>query len=72
MHPVTSIYRWDDEVHEAIEARAFLRSRASLVDRLTEYVVARHPYDVPNVTAIPIVGGNPAYIEWIRAQTEAQ
>jgi len=43
-HPVASIYRWKGEVHEATEARAFLRSRASLLDELVAYVLARHPY----------------------------
>ena len=57
------------EVHDAIEARAFLRSRRSL-DDIVAYVVPRHPYEVPNVTAIPIVGGNRAYLDWVRDETE--
>jgi periplasmic divalent cation tolerance protein len=67
--PVTSIYRWEGTVHEAIEARAFLRSRSALLDDLTAYVVERHPYEVPNVTAVAIIGGNPAYLSWARAET---
>ena len=67
--PITSIYRWDGAVHETTEARAFLRSRFDLLDDLTAYVVERHPYEVPNVTAIPIVGGNPDYLAWVRAET---
>ena len=54
VHPVTSIYRWDGAVHEATEARAFLRSRSTLVD--DDRRVRRSsgiPYEVPNVTAIP-------------------
>ena len=70
IHPVTSIYRWQDSVHETIEARAFLRSRYELLADLIAYVVARHPYEVPNVTAIPITGGNPAYLTWVRAETQ--
>ena len=67
--PVTSIYRWDNTIQEATEARAFLRSRLELVDELTRFVVVRHPYDVPNVTALPIVGGNPHYLAWVKAET---
>ncbi|MDA0173386.1 divalent-cation tolerance protein CutA [Solirubrobacter taibaiensis] len=69
VHPVTSIYRWDGRVHEAIEARAFLRSRRASVDEIVAYVIPRHPYDVPNVTATAIVGGNPSYLQWVRDAT---
>jgi periplasmic divalent cation tolerance protein len=68
MHPITSIYRWRGDVHEATEARAFLRSRASLVDQLAAYVVERHPYEVPNITALPVIGGNPDYLAWMRRE----
>ena len=71
IHNVHSIYQWHGDVRETTEARAFLRSRARLVDALTAYVVERHPYDVPNVTALPIIAGNPDYLDWIRTETTA-
>jgi periplasmic divalent cation tolerance protein len=71
MREVLSVYRWQGRIHETKEARAFLRSRMALVDEIVAYVVERHPYDVPNVTAIPLIGGNPRYLEWIRAETSA-
>src|SRR3954468_12787440 len=43
IHPITSIYRWDGSVHETTEARAFLRSRHSLLAELTAYVLAHPP-----------------------------
>jgi periplasmic divalent cation tolerance protein len=69
LHPISSVYRWDDSVHETTEARAFLRTRHDLVDDLTAYVLERHPYDVPNVTAVAISAGNPAYLDWVRRET---
>jgi periplasmic divalent cation tolerance protein len=69
VHPVTSIYRWRGDIHTTTEARAFLRSRRTLLDELIAYVVERHPYDVPNVTALPLVGGNPEYLAWISSET---
>src|SRR4051794_26253901 len=69
LHPVTSIYRWDNAIRETTQARAFLRSRRGLVDELTRFVVARHPYEVPNITALPIIGGNPDYLAWVTAMT---
>ena len=38
---------------------------------MTAYVVERHPYDVPNVTALPIIAGNPDYLNWVRTETMA-
>lgn len=69
IHPITSVYRWDGTVHQAAEARAFLRSRHALLGELTAFVVKRHPYEVPNITAVPIVGGNPDYLSWARTAT---
>src|SRR4051794_8737323 len=69
IHPITSIYRWGGAVRETAEARAFLRSRVDLLDALTAYVIERHPYEVPNITATAIVGGNPDYLAWAHAET---
>jgi periplasmic divalent cation tolerance protein len=69
VHPIASIYRWEGKVHEAVEARAFLRSRREVLDALIAFVLERHPYAVPNITALPLVGGNAAYLNWIRAET---
>ena len=69
--PVASIYRWDGAVHDAAEARAFLRSRRDLVDALVAFVIERHPYEVPNITAFPIVGGNSKYLDSIDRQTDS-
>jgi periplasmic divalent cation tolerance protein len=69
VHPVTSIYRWEGAVHTTTEARAFLRSRVVLIARIVDFVRARHPYEVPNATALPIVAGNPDYLAWVRSET---
>jgi periplasmic divalent cation tolerance protein len=66
---VTSVYRWDGDVHQTTEARAFLRSRQDRVQDLVQFVLPRHPYKVPNITALPIVGGNPDYLTWARNET---
>lgn len=67
--PVRTIYRWQGAIEKAGEARAFLRSRRAHVDAIVRVVTDRHPYEVPNITIIPIVDGNPAYLDWIRDST---
>lgn len=68
---IRSVYRWDGAVHDEPEARVALHTRRSLVEALTARVVALHSYDVPCVIALPLVGGNPAYLRWIADETAA-
>lgn len=67
--PIKSFYWWDGDVQNDAEWRIEFKTRAELLDRLTAAVIEIHTYDVPQVTASPIVGGLPAYIEWIKAET---
>jgi periplasmic divalent cation tolerance protein len=66
---VTSIYRWQGEIQEDAEVALFVKTRMDLVPRLTERVVALHSYDCPCVVALPIEGGNQAFLDWITAET---
>jgi periplasmic divalent cation tolerance protein len=67
--PVTSTYRWAGKVETEPEKRMCLHTRADLVDEVVAFVKERHPYDVPNVTAVPLVGGNSDYFAWIAKET---
>ena len=67
--PVRAVYRWQGAVHDQTEARVALHTRRSLVPAIVARTNELHPYDVPCVIALPIVGGNPAYLEWIAAET---
>ena len=66
---IRSIYRWQGAVHDETEARVALHTRRALVPQIVARADERHPYDVPCVLALPVVGGNPAYLDWIAAQT---
>ena len=67
---IRSVYRWEGAVHDDREARVALHSRASLVERIVARADAEHPYDVPCVLALPVAGGNPAYLDWVLAMTD--
>jgi periplasmic divalent cation tolerance protein len=67
--PVRSVYRWQGEVHDEAEARVALHTRAALVDAVVTRVGELHPYEVPCVLALPVLGGNPAYLRWVVAET---
>lgn len=66
---IHSIYRWDGAVEEGDEARVALHTRRSLIPEVIERVKAMHSYDVPCILVLPVVGGLPAYLEWVLAET---
>jgi len=65
---VRSIYRWEGQVEEDEEVLLVLKTRADRLAALRERVVALHPYDVPEVVALPVVGGSDAYLDWVREE----
>ncbi len=68
---MTSVYRWQGKIEQGEEIVLILKTRESLVEKLTERVQALHSYDCPCVVALPIAGGNPAFLDWIAAETES-
>jgi len=66
---ITSLYWWEGAVQEDSEAVLILKTRADLIEALTARIVASHEYDCPCVVALPIEGGNPAFLDWIAAET---
>ncbi len=62
-----TIYRWEDAVHDKGEARVALHTRASLVPAIVDRTTTAHSYALPCVVALPIMQGNPAYLDWIGA-----
>ena len=64
-----SIYRWQGATREDAEVVLIAKTRTELVPRLVERVRALHSYDVPCVVTLPISDGNPAFLEWIGAET---
>ena len=70
LEAVRSIYRWQGAVQDDAEARVALHTRRSLVPAIVARTAELHRYDVPCVIALPLVGGNPAYLDWIAAETK--
>ena len=66
--PVRSIYRWQGELQDDSEVLMMIKTtrerRAALAARVCEL----HPYDVPEVLALPASGGSEAYLQWVRAE----
>ncbi|HSD20037.1 MAG TPA: divalent-cation tolerance protein CutA [Anaeromyxobacter sp.] len=66
---IRSIYRWEGKVHEDAEALLVLKTTRGRFEALRDRVLALHPYDVPEVIALPVEAGNAAYLAWIAAES---
>jgi len=64
-----SIYRWKGKIERDREVLCLIKTRRTLLPALTRRLTALHPYDVPEVVAIGIVGGSRTYLDWIAEQT---
>ncbi|MEJ2207867.1 MAG: divalent-cation tolerance protein CutA [Anaerolineae bacterium] len=62
---ITSIYRWQDEVQEDHEWLLVVKTRWDVLDEVIQQVQALHSYDVPEVIALPLVGGSQDYLHWL-------
>ena len=65
----TSLYRWEGEIAEEKEAVMIAKTREDLVEKVIDRVRELHGYDCPCIVALPIVAGNPAFLDWIDGET---
>ncbi len=66
---VRSVYRWEGKVQEDEEVLLLLKTTRDRLEALRERILALHPYDVPEVIALPVEAGSAPYLAWIRAET---
>ena len=62
---VSSRFWWEGHLDSDQESLLIVKAKASLLDEIVALVKEVHTYDVPEVIALPIIGGNPDYLEWI-------
>lgn len=68
---VQSLYHWRGEIETAAEIPISIKTRAGLYPRVEEAIRRHHPYELPEIVAVPLIHGLPAYFEWIAATTDA-
>ena len=69
MDAVQSIYRWQGELQQDEEALLLIKTRQSRLADLQAALLAAHPYELPEIIAVPIGAGHAPYLQWIRDQT---
>jgi periplasmic divalent cation tolerance protein len=63
--PISSTYRWQDTVEHASECYCHLKTTMALLPALQARIRELHPYQVPEIIAVPIVDGDAGYLRWI-------
>ena len=66
---IQSTYRWQGEIHEDTEVLLVIKTNRQRFDALRARLPALHPYDVPELVAVEIADGLPAYLEWLVTET---
>ena len=68
----TSIYRWQSKIESAAEIPLLIKTTRSAYPRLQELIRSSHPYELPEIIAIPVSAGLPAYLEWVTNETQPE
>jgi periplasmic divalent cation tolerance protein len=67
--PVLSIYRWNGDLETAQEIPLWIKTTAGRQQALVDALVEIHPYEVPEILVVPVVGGIASYLQWVREHT---
>ena len=70
--PVESIYHWRGAIETSTEVPLTVKTRADLFDAVAAAIRAGHPYELPEILAVPITDGADDYLAWIDAETRAR
>jgi len=70
IHPIRSIYIWQTSLCDDQEHLLLVKTRADLLDTLEMTVQIHHPYQVPEITVVPILMGAASYLRWMDEQVE--
>ena len=67
--PVESMYHWRGEIETAREVPVFIKTRLTLYAAVEAAVRAAHPYELPEIIAVPVIHGLAGYLDWIDTET---
>jgi periplasmic divalent cation tolerance protein len=70
--PITSTYRWNGKVETAKEWLCLAKTRRDLYRRLMAALRKNHPYQVPEILALPVIAGNKDYLAWLNREVRQE
>ena len=69
---VKSVYQWQGKVEQAEEVSLIIKTMQARYPELEATIKKNHVYDVPEIIALPITAGLPAYLQWINTETKKE
>jgi len=69
---IRSIYRWRDEIHDECEVLLLAKTSRMAYGNLESWLLEHHPYDVPEVLALPVQAGAADYLDWVLNEVESR
>ncbi|HET7201261.1 MAG TPA: divalent-cation tolerance protein CutA [Burkholderiales bacterium] len=70
LSPCRSVYRWQGRTESAEEFPMLIKTTRERYPALEAAIRAGHPYELPEIIAVPIAGGLPAYLDWVYSETK--
>ena len=67
--PITSTYWWQGAMETAEEWLCLIKTRQDLYERVEQAIRENHPYDEPEILALPVLAGSKTYLQWIVSET---
>lgn len=67
--PCTSVYRWQGAVEQTQEVPVLIKAPARLYGKVEQIIRECHPYELPEIVAVPLAAGLPGYLAWVAAET---
>ncbi len=67
--PITSTYRWQGAMETADEWLCLMKTRQDIYEQVEQAIRAVHPYDEPEILAMPVIAGSRTYLDWIVSET---
>jgi len=68
---IRSVFRWEGRIQDDAEVMLVGKTVASSLDALRARVLQLHPYDVPELLALPVAHGNGSYLDWVREEVRS-
>ena len=67
--PLRSVYRWDGAIQKDTEVLAVIKTTTARFEALSTRLRTLHPYEVPEIIALPVDAGSTRYLDWVRGET---
>lgn len=71
LSPCVSVYEWAGQVERSREVPLLIKTTRAAWPALEQAILAAHPYELPEIIAVPVTAGLPAYLGWVARQTRA-